>query len=241
MYRIEGADQASPVETQAPAIPNGVRGDALLSLLKDGDYQLHISFANPGGVSGVPASENGEKTGCEEIDLEIAIEPVSGLGSEVGLHCAPGGTDKVPSREDLGTIRVGARFNEPQENADLLSTISGSSGGGFYVHVTEEQSAKGMLVGKYPMDVQQDAILRASVWSDFLLNDVTVDVYNEDGTLALAGARKKSLSSIHSVIRRGKYYMTVWLAQSAFKLLRASTQGEPACTTLLCSLACAIA
>lgn len=89
LYRIEGEENASPVKSEKPALSAGVRGDAILALLADGNYQLQIEFANPGGISGIPLTGQGSRGACVEMDLELAVEPVLALAQKAGEQCAP--------------------------------------------------------------------------------------------------------------------------------------------------------
>jgi len=224
LYKLEGEEKAYPVKTETPALSTGVRGDSLLALIPEGNYQLQVTFANPGGTSGIPLSGQ-SRSRCLEMDLELAIDSAKALG-EAGAQCAPEAADKIPSRDDLGTIRVGTRFNEglPASLAEAMSSPKQN----FYVHVRLDSprlGGKGLVAAEYAVEVREDAVLQASAWSDFLLDDVSIDVYNKDGSLALVGMHRGSVNSINSLIRKGDYLFKVWLPMSAQVVLQGSAKG----------------
>ena len=80
-----------------------------------GTYSLQLTFENPGGGGGIPGNlGDKEEGGCEEIEFEVAVSPLSDYsqgesGQGTSGWCAPS-ADRVPAKEDLGVIREGTRF-----------------------------------------------------------------------------------------------------------------------------------
>ena len=88
-----------------------------------GTYSLQLTFENPGGGAGIPGNlGDDEEGGCEEIEFEVAVSPLSDYSqSESGQGtsgwCAPS-ADRVPTKEDLGVIREGTRFGLRDDDDD---------------------------------------------------------------------------------------------------------------------------
>ncbi len=200
----------------------GVRGDALLVRVSKGRYQLQMTFDNPGGAAGTPQAQGDASSSCEEMTFEMAVEPVKDLESNAGAPC--GSADSVPSDADLAIITVGTRFNMPRA-ANVQEAVADKGGSSFYVHVKDSEGGKGMAVGEYRMQVRETAVLRAQVWSDFLLDDVSISVHNMDGSLLIAGVHAGSLNKLTGVIMPGEYNLKLWLPMTAAKLLRDASAG----------------
>jgi hypothetical protein len=230
LYKLGETDKApsdtssaASIKTESPSVAPGVRGDSMLVRLAPGRYQLQMVFENPGGTSGFPQAQGDAPTLCEEMSLEMAIEPVKQLESNAGAEC--GSADSIPTDGDLAIIKVGTRFNMPRA-ANIQEAVAGRGGSSFYVHVKDAEGGKGMNVGEYSIQAQQTAVLRAQVWSDFLLDDVSISVHNTDGSLLLAGVHAGSLNKLAGVIMPGEYVLKLWLPLSASKLLRDASAGQ---------------
>ena len=89
-----------------------------------------------------------------------------------------------------------------------------------------KDGGRGLILGEYPIVVEGEAVLRAGVRSDFLLDDVRADVYNKDGSIALVGKHSLSHNRVEGVLHRGEYILKIRGPLSASKLLLASAAGD---------------
>jgi hypothetical protein len=92
--------------------------------------------------------------------------------------------------------------------------------------VHTKDGGRGLILGEYPIVVEGEAVLRAGVRSEFLLDDVCADVYNKDGSIALVGRHSLSHNRVEGVLRRGEYILKIRGPLSASKLLLASAAGD---------------
>jgi hypothetical protein len=96
-----------------------------------GTYSLQLTFENPGGGVGIPGNGHlgdEEEGGCEEIEFEVAVSPLSDYsqiesGQGTSGWCAPS-ADRVPTKEDLGVIREGTRFGLRDDDDDDDDDVS---------------------------------------------------------------------------------------------------------------------
>ena len=232
------AGKTTIVDVENPHIVGGLRGDAILALLPPGAYKLQFEFLNPGGAPGLPAWElgagasgqsrhGGSRDGCEVLDLELALLPLEDYGDEEGWQRqCPGhgsGVESIPAISDVAggkdVVRIGDSFllpavdggNAPGES--LLARLREDSEPVFWAHT--RNGSRGYVLATYPLDVEAPAVLRAGLHSDFVHDDLVLDLMDMAERLVLTGAHRRSFNHIQSVLQPGRYLLKIRQSLSA--------------------------
>jgi hypothetical protein len=243
-----GSTKATPtlVDVENPHVVGGLRGDAILALLQPGSYQLQLEFINPGGAPGFPAWDLGEgnhgqgrqgggRDGCEVLDLELALMPVEDLGADEGFRQeCPGegqGVERVPSLLDVAggrsALRIGDSFNVPAEDGgsapgeSMLQRLREDRESIFWAQT--RNGSRGFVIASYPLEVEALAVLRAGLRSDFVHDDLVLDVVDSAGRLVFTGAHRRSYNHIQSLIQPGRYTLKIRQSLSAAEVLASKT------------------
>lgn len=251
LERAPGSDktQATIVDTESPHVVGGLRGDSILSLLQPGSYKLQLEFLNPGGAPGFPKWDLGEagigqgrqgggrSEGCEVLDLEFAILPLEDLGANGWRQECPGkgdGVDSVPSLQDVAggksALQIGDSFNLPAADGgsapgeSLLQRLRDDKEPVFWAQT--RNGSRGYVIASYPIEVETLAVLRAGLWSDFVHDDLVLDVVDSAGRLVFTGAHRRSYNHIQSLLQPGQYQLKLRQSMSAAEVLGSKTNGQ---------------
>lgn len=251
LERTAGSDKskATIVDVETPHVVGGLRGDAILSLLPPGSYKLQLEFLNPGGAPGFPKWDLGEasngqgrqgggRDGCEVLDLEIALSPLEDLGSDGWKQDCPGkgnGVDRVPSLQDMTggrqtALHIGDSFNVPAADGgsapgeSMLQRLREDREPLFWAQT--RNGSRGYVIASYPLEVEALAVLRAGLRSDFVHDDLVLDVVDAAGRLVFTGAHRRSYNHIQSLLQPGRYTVKLRQSMSAAEVLASKTNDK---------------
>ena len=244
-----GKSRLAMVDVQNPHVVGGLRGDAILSLLQPGSYKLQMEFLNPGGAPGMPKWDLGEmangqgrqgggRLGCEVLDLEFALMPLEDVGDGSGWRQeCPGrgdGAGKIPSLSDVAggkpAMLIGDSFNLPAPDGgaapgeSMLQRLRQGEEPVFWANT--RNGSRGYVIASYPLYVEQIATLRAGLHSDFVHDDLVLDVVDSAGRLVFTGAHRRSYNHIQSLIQPGRYRLKIRQSMSAGEVLASKTAGQ---------------
>ena len=251
IQRTPGSDKATTtiVDVESPHVVGGLRGDAILSLLQPGAYKLQLEFLNPGGAPGFPrwdlgdashgqGRQGGGRDGCEVLDLEIALMPLEDLGEdEDWKQECPGngdGVDRIPLLQDVtggrSSLRIGDSFNLPAPDGgsspgeSLLQRLREERAPMFWAQT--QNGSRGYVIASYPLEVEALAVLRTGLRSDFVHDDLVLDVVDSAGRLVFTGAHRRSYNHIQSLIQPGRYTLKLRQSMSAAEVLTSKTSDH---------------
>jgi len=249
--RDAGADKSklTMVDVENPHVVGGLRGDAILSLLQPGSYKLQLEFLNPGGAPGLPKWDLGEQAhgqgrqgggrdGCEVLDLEFALMPLEDFGEDGGWRQeCPGsgdGVGSIPSLSDVAggkpAMRIGDSFNLPAPDGgsapgeSMLQRLVEDDHDVFWANT--RNGSRGYVIASYPLEVEELALLRAGLRSDFVHDDLVLDVVDAAGRLVFTGAHRRSYNHVQSLIQPGRYRLKIRQSMSAGEVLASREAGQ---------------
>jgi len=164
-------------------IASSSNGEDLLLHLPAGDYFfLLFAFDN---FLGLP---------CPDLNLELAILPVNDLPSGIPLCDSAGNQDHLPSLpQDLGATLPYNFLAPGDDNHEFTGYMTFKTG----------------TVVEYPITLADSARLRTRVASDFLTQDITLELRSLDTDLVYTSTGSFNLNILDVILAAGSYNLAI--------------------------------